>query len=490
MRALLAGLTLLSAVACGTTVPAAERTAAQQGSELVPGVTEPTAGPGIAAGGGSAPGGTEAPSGAAGSGNAPAGPSGVVGAGAGGTTGQTQGGPPRVLAPVEVGFEYATGVDEFASALGISADVGSGKAQAQAIVDWMNARGGLGGHRIRPVFFELNLTRTDPYSQFMQEMCTLWTQDHKVVAAFAYANADFSPVARCLSKNNAVFSSYAAYTRDKNDFVQAPSWVETSTLSAERLAELQVQSFAGRGFFKGQAKVGLLAYDYPQAKRLTSLLVAKLKQRGVTAVVYSVRYGESTPELGATISSIQSAVLRFRSEGIVRVMSAAYPGAIGFFMRYADSQGYKPTYGLSSYDALGALPANAPVDQLQGAIAVGWWPTADLRAADRPPLNASGKICRAAFTKAQIPATQDTFSFGYCDNVLSLAAAARLVSATTLTGNLRGAFERLGSSYQSPSMLGTTFASTQHDAVATSQPLSFNSTCGCWRKAGSPSRIP
>jgi ABC-type branched-subunit amino acid transport system substrate-binding protein len=425
---LIAGAVLLGAAACGTTVPGAGGPAQQPDTGMVqspssssaatPTTSELDAGPS-----------TETAQGSPGT----AGGTGSAGAPAG----TDQQPATRSTTPVgaakrgfvEVGFEYATGVTEFAAALGISADIGDGMQQANAIVAWVNAHGGLAGHPIKPVFYALDLTRTDPYAQFMQEMCTLWTQDHHVVAAFAYANADYTPLARCLSKHHAVFSSYASYARDRNDFSTSPFWIEPTTLSAERLAPLQVQTFEQQGFLKGQKKVGLLAYDYAQAQRLTTLLVAELKRRGVTAVVYPIHYGSSTPELSGTIASIQSAVLRFRSEGIERVMSAAYPGAIAFFMRYADSQSYRPRYGLSSYDALASLPANAPVSQLHDAVAAGWWPTADLAASDKPPLNASGKVCRAVFSKAGIPATQDATSFGYCDEALSLQAAARSVTS-------------------------------------------------------------
>jgi hypothetical protein len=325
----------------------------------------------------------------------------------------------------------------------------------------------------------------------MDDMCSLWTEYPHFVAAFAYANADFTPVAQCLTKHHAVFSSYASYSRNRADFARSPNWVETSTLSSERLAELQVRTFAAQDFLKGQSKVGLLAYDYDQAEALTAGLVARLKQRGVTTVVYRIRYGSSTPELGATIGSIQNAVLRFRAEGVQRVMSAAYPGAMAFFMRYADSQSYRPLYGLTSYDALGALPTNAPVSQLHGAVAAGWWPTADLVSADRPPLNASGRICRAALTKAGVPTSQDAASFGYCDEVLALQAAARLVAGPSLSGDLlRTAFERLGSSYASPSMLGTRFAAGRRDGISHARPLAFNDTCTCWRPTGAISAIP
>ena len=486
MKKLLTAGALLCLAACGTTVPQDERGVSQ--GPLSQDLQSATGGSVVRAP-------ATGPSGAASQGATTSGPGlGSVPTAAGSRGESTTGvgaSPAPVGAPVEVGFEYATGVTAFASALGISADVGDGSQQAKAIVAWVNAHGGLAGHRITPVFYALDLTRTDPYSQFMDEMCTLWTQDHHVVAAFAYANADFSPVARCLTQHHALFSSYAAYTRNQDDFRHSANWIETSTLSAERLAALQVASFQEQGFLTGQKKVGLLAYDYAQARTESDLLVARLKQRGITTVLYEVHYGGSTPELASTITSIQSAVLRFQSEGIQRVMSAAYPGAIAFFMRYADNQSYRPRYGLTSYDALAALPANAPVAQLHGAIAAGWWPAADLSTADRPALNAAGTVCRSVFTRAGIPATQDAASFGYCDEALSLQAAAALLGPTPLTGDtLRLAFERLGSSYTSPSMLGTSFGLGRHDGVAVARPLAFDDGCSCWRPKGPAAPIP
>jgi ABC-type branched-subunit amino acid transport system substrate-binding protein len=360
-----------------------------------------------------------------------------------------------------------------------------------ALVNWVNSNGGLAGHPIKPVFYELDLTRSDPYSTFMAEMCAKWTQDNKVIAAFAYANADFSPVADCLNRKNAVFSSYANYSRQASDFRKIPNWVEPSAISSERLAALQIASLSDQGFLEGQSKVGLLAYDYAAAKTLTSRLVAGLKQRGITAIVYEVRYGNSTPELSGTIASIQSAVLRFRSEGVERVMSAAYPGAIGFFMRYADSQNYRPRYGLSSYDSLAALPANAPTSQLEDAVAVGWTPTGDFSAADRGAPNTSGETCRAIFTKAGIPKTQETYSFGYCDFVLSLKAAAQLVGGSAVTGDLlRAGLEGLGASYTAPTSYGTALSRSQHDGISRARPLAFSSACTCWRATGSVAPIP
>src|SRR5262249_35718946 len=150
-------------------------------------------------------------------------------------------------APVEVGFEYATGVTAFASALGISADVGDGQAQANAVVSWVNAHDGLAGHPIKPVYYALDLTRTDPYSQFMQEMCSAWTQDHHVVAAFAYVNADFTPLANCLGKNRAVLTTYENYARDVADWRANPYWIEPITLAAERLAPLEIRTFDETG---------------------------------------------------------------------------------------------------------------------------------------------------------------------------------------------------------------------------------------------------
>jgi hypothetical protein len=324
----------------------------------------------------------------------------------GGRVGST-GGPGAPLAkgaPVEVGIEYtdpASGA-AFLGALGLDLDIGDGQAQAQAVIDHVNANGGLAGHPIRPVYYKLEPTRADPYATFMQEMCSMWTQDHSVVAAFAIANADFTPVASCLAKRRALFDNFAAWVRTQDDYGLSRYWVEPAMLLAERLANLYVDVPNQLGYFGSGSKVGLLIYDYPQSGRLARLVEASLKKRlGLSLTSqFTVHMGTSTPDLGSTISQIQSAVLRFRADGVNRVMSVAYPGAMTFFMRYADSQQYYPRYALTSPESLDAVAASVPHEQLRDAVAVGWLPNIDVGLAQQPPLNATGQRCRGIFKAA------------------------------------------------------------------------------------------
>jgi hypothetical protein len=67
--------------------------------------------------------------------------------------------------PVEVGFVIYPDVGAAAAALGSSAEVGDQRAEVIAAVGWVNAHGGLAGHRVVPVLFEVSLTCTLTYAQ-------------------------------------------------------------------------------------------------------------------------------------------------------------------------------------------------------------------------------------------------------------------------------------------------------------------------------------
>jgi hypothetical protein len=337
----------------------------------------------------------------------------------------------------------------------------------------------------------MDLTRTDPYAVWMQEMCTLWTQDHHVVAGLVAANSDFSPVASCLAKKGAVFDNPGAWVRTAGDYRKYPNWFEPLLLDAERLAVQYVAVPRRLGYFGTKPKIGVLVYDYPQSGQMAGMLTSELKRNGYAApTTVTIHMGTSTGDLSNTLSQVQSAVLKFRAEGVDHVMSVAYPGAITFFMEYAQSQAYFPRYALVSYEGLTAVEANAPATQLKDAVAVGWLPDGDVDASKRPPVNATGVKCRKIFTAAGVAAADQPGGISYCDFVLMLKAAADTLSPGSLTASaLSRAVASLGNRFQSPATFGTTLAATQHDGVDAVRGVRFDSGCSCFVYAGSVQRV-
>ena len=186
----------------------------------------------------------------------------------------------RKNAPVEVGIAYAENAAAFGEALGGSLDLGDGKAQNDALIAYVNAHGGLAGHPIKPVYYAVDLTRTVPWSVFVQEACSLWTEDHKVIAASFPVNIDVSQLSSCLKKRGAVLDASSLRIRSQSDYTASPLLVEPWMITAERLAPLYVRGLQQQGYFAGKPVVGLLTYDYPQSRLLGQLIKAELRKIG------------------------------------------------------------------------------------------------------------------------------------------------------------------------------------------------------------------
>lgn len=495
-RWVVAVTTSVALAACGTTVPLGQQVVGARQDPRSSGQSDAFGGQGDA--GGTAPGGVRD----VGSGSA------VVGAGsstgrpaaraaeqtpatidAGGPVGPVPGGSAK--SPVEIGLAYTDTGSAFLAAFGVNGKIADGRVYANAVLKYVNSHGGLAGHPVKPVYYNVQLTRTDPYSVWMQEMCALWTQDHHVLAAQINANSDFTPLAKCLDKQGALFDNAAAWVRTKGDYQRFPRWVESRMLSAERLAEEYVRVPSQLGYFGPKPKIGLLVYDYAQSQELASLLTAALRRKGYAApMTFTTHMGESTPELGGTIGAMQSAVLKFQAAGVDHVMSAAYPAALPFFMKYAQSQGYHPRYALTSYEGLVGVAANVAGDQLKDAVAVGWLPDTDVDT-NRPPFNATAQLCKKIFAEANIAPPDQPAGFGYCDFILMLRMAAAKTSPTGLRGTaLINAVNRLGSSFSSPATFSTSLSMSQHDGVNAVRPVRFDSGCPCWTYAGPSHPVP
>jgi len=475
-----AAIASLALAACGSTVPLDKRAAAGQGS-LVDGQLGGVSAPQSTSTGTSVDqvGSPTSPGTVAG------GPATVDGSG---TSVELPSVPTAVTANsvVSLGMTYSANADVFLKALGVSGSVADARMYGKALLDWVNANGGFAGHKVKPVYYNMDLTRTDPYSVWMQEMCSLWTEDNHVIAGMVAANSDFSPVAACLAKKGAVFDNPGAWVRTKADYRKYRNWFEPLILSAERLAVEYVSVPKQLGYFGQKPKIGLLVYDYPQSGQMAGMLTAELKRNGYDApTTVVVHMGTSTPDLGSTLSQVQSAVLKFRAAGVDHVMSVAYPGAITFFMEYAQSQSYYPRYALVSYEGLTAVAANAPATELKDAVAVGWLPDGDVDSAHRPAINPTGKLCRKIFTAAGVAAADQPGGISYCDFVLMLKAGADRLTPASLSGPaLVQALSSVASSFLSPATFGTTLSGTQHDGVDAVRGVRFDSGCSCWAYSG------
>lgn len=421
-----------------------------------------------------------------------------LGTQAGGGEGQVDSGPPRTgtgrpsRPAVEVGIAYTTNVESFGSAFGSSFDTGDQRKQAEAIVNYLNRNGGLGGHRVIPVWFPVDLTSSQPYEQTSQQICSSWTEDHKVVAGlFVAANVPVS-LADCLSRKQVLYVNSGFFPHDTADFQRASFMVNPDELAVDVASRSYVDGLVAAGFLRTGDKIGLLRYDIPAVKRATAQhLKPALTRHGLKLEVeFEVHFPDSTPGIASSAAPVQSAVLQMRSAGVNKILMLC-AGCASFFMQAAESQNYRPKYGLSSADRPVILAPQVPAEQLAGAQGIGWIPLNDVPMNQAPARSTNGRLCDAILEPTGQATRQGPRFVGssYCEALLFMAAAAGGATAVTGAG-LRDSAVRLGSSYASVNAFRTVFAPNRHFGVASYRSFRFKPGCTCFEYAGPERRIP
>lgn len=447
---------VLGLAACGSTVQvdASGQPYGASGGSLgapVPGaaagtagaLTDPAAG---GAGGPTAPGGggsvaldaTGAPASASG-GGAGAGASGAgSGAGAGGGAVATRlppTGPGWDEKFVYIGVTTQKDVQAVAESVGANGlNVGDQEAMAQAVADEVNRRGGIFGRKISLVFRDQSTVATaqDP-STAGSAACTYYSQDRRVVALLNPVTLMDVPAFRsCMAKEKVpLFSASVASVDDEVGRSLAPYFYQSLAPSWNALAPVLVKQLRAQGYFNGwdttrgvasesaPVKVGILADSSDVSGRVAKLVQAALAANGVQdSIVF--QYADST--------QMNPAVLQFKGRGVTHVISIN-PDLISF-QQSAANQGYRPRYGISSYNAPQTfLEINSPAGQNNGALGVGWSPSLDTSDANDPGDTGPGeRDCKATMAKAgqtfRGKRLGEAVALAFCDGIKLIAEAA------------------------------------------------------------------
>jgi ABC-type branched-subunit amino acid transport system substrate-binding protein len=426
----------------------------------------------------------------------PGGTTGAVTTPVGGTTGGASAGGPQsptdvpqvgmpsggAKAPVEIGVVIFPDVNQAAKALGGTADVGDQKAETEAAIAWVNDHGGLAGHRIKPVYFEVSLTSTQPYSVTYQQICTSFTQDHKVIAVVAIANVE-PALPECLQRTRTLFFTHGHYLRSEADYAHLSNTITPEDAGSDRIARSLVSEILGGGVVKPGEKLGLLYMDYSAPVHAKEIIETAMKAKGISVVSYKIPYPQSTQDIANSASVVQSAELQMAAQG-VKVVTFMCPGCVTFFTQYAESQGYYPRYVLTSLDSLLSYKGKGHARSFANAIAIGWDPIRDIGVYANPgPLaaNPTFQLCRQ-IEKANV--TQDASlyaSIAICGAFQSLYQAAKANPSTVTGEGLMAGYHTLGTSFAAPSNLTTLLRRDHRDGTTGYRTMTYLASCDCFR---------
>jgi hypothetical protein len=363
---------------------------------------------------------------------------------------------------IYVGFPTNTDVSKAAPA-GIGAsEFGDQEGQIKAVVADANRHGGLLGRTIVPIFHDITTAnlQTDP-SGAAQSTCSALTDDHPVVAVINIVAAiDLDTFYACLAKHQTPIISAGFIPVDDVQFATyAPYLYKTTSASFTALSPVWIDRLSALGYFhgwntqngasgSGAAKVGLLYPSRQPQQRIFAALKSRLAAKGID-VVKDFQYDATS--LDRESSDMSNAVLQFRSAGVTHVLSSE--SDVLLFMTAADSQHYRPRYGLNSYHAAAVqLQGTVPATQLRGSMGVGWLPITDVDSAHNPgPVGPAEKRCRqimhGASQDISAPAPA-VVAFSLCDGVHMVVQGIAAMGNPSAQA-LRDGLTRVGATFQS-----------------------------------------
>ncbi|MGH2806760.1 MAG: hypothetical protein ACRDKT_05735 [Actinomycetota bacterium] len=510
LLASLAALIALVALACGSTVPIQEQEAAEAAAEQ--GLTDG----GLTTAGGTT--GTDFGTGdgsvsSTGGGSGTVTGSGTTAGGSGGSETVASGrvtagenGPGVTSDEIKIGIGYAEDTGEANQALGAAGASQAGWERAHnAMIDYINANGGIGGRKVVPVFHRLQTVTSEPIDQQDQEACAHWTEDDPVFISNGAWRTE-NGIA-CLEKaGTVVMTSNGLRYKSGSFFEKYPHYVEFDGIDNDDHSTLYADSMAKLKFFSNDAKLGILSFDDPEyAGPVQNTLIPRLDQLGVEVTdVAFVKRADNTNESGEMVSQINNAVVRFKGEGITHVMFLDQGANLAFFfMQGAERQQYRPRYGLTTgsggttmADLLRSGGDEDARAQLHGAVAVGWFPTIDVRSDDLPAwaTPASQEECYKIMRKGGVnmdSANARAQALSVCDShwtmKATLEAAGKVLNQDTF---IRGLDAIDATKLDPTSGMELAFSATRHDGNAQAAFLRFFDKCVCFRYTSDRFQVP
>jgi hypothetical protein len=261
------------------------------------------------------------------------------------------------------------------------------------------------------------------------------------------------------------------------DSVIVPSW--------NRLAPVLTQRLAAQGWFSSwdnvngrpgtaPVKIGLISLDTPIGHRISDVVAQALKAGGhpLSETFFYVNQGD-----------LQAAVLHFRSDGITHVIDTDQ--FLFEFMEQAESQRYRPRYGVVTQNApYELLQGVVPAKQLVGALGVGFDPGLDVAASQDPHKTPGAAGCRSIMRHAGINYSgrrfADAYALGFCD-AFDLLAQAAATAGGVASAQIVNGLAAVGPAYPPASTFSSGLSVNDHSVPGSVYDLRWDGTRGAFR---------
>ena len=387
-------------------------------------------------------------------------------------------------------FGIESDVSTAGKALGVdSLDFGDMKAMDNALIHYVNARGGLFGRKLVPVFYDANTARglSNP-DEVAQEACSSWTEDRPVaVITITSPLLATHTLFRCAAQHDTPVIAHSLFAFTEPDVGHLQRYLTLiDNIAFERLVPPWVQRLTALGYFRGwntatgapgaaPTKVGIIHQSLPWADHAFAKLINALKAQQIE-VSDVITYHDISD------AAVQSAVLKLRQDGVTHVFLDFYAAVT--FPTNAEQQGYRPRYAVNTQEEIDAfLAGNAPPRQLNGALGIGWIPASDVDMPQDPHASPGAPRCQKIMRDAGVALnSRQAYLEAMLDCDLTLLAVASAVAGGGLaTPDLARGIAITAPRFSYAAIFGATADPAPVGNAGAFRSLGFAASCGCFR---------
>jgi hypothetical protein len=394
---------------------------------------------------------------------------------------------------VYIGVTTQKDVNTAAQSVGAKGlDAGDQEAEVKAVVAYLNAQGGLFGRQIVPVFRDQSTVSTQQNPDAAgAATCSYFSADKKVIALFNPVTLmDVDSFRACMAQHKIpLFSASVAPVTQQIAQKYAPYFFQSVAPTWDALAPAFVQGLTAQGYFAsawntssgsslpGTPKIGVIHDNTTGGIQSAAVLVRALQAAG-HPVAQVFQYDSKNN------SSLSSAVLQFRGNGIDHVLSPD-SGLVAFQLQ-ATSQNYRPRYGVSSINApITFLQTNGGPSQNAGDVGVGWAPTLDVDDAHDPGvINSTQATCNDIMNKAHQNLTGKRLgravAYAFCDGLFLIAKGAKAGGGFQGVQIYNGML-KVAPSFPSAFSFAPGLKPNRLFIPGGVRPLNYNSSCQCFQ---------
>ena len=436
-----------------------------------------------------------------------AGTSGTTGI-AGGTTGGTTGGAagttgatgpaglpetPGLKGEIVASYVNVTGYDQIADSFVINvASTGDARAQAKAMAEYVNSKGGIAGRKLVPVVHDYNAQQASEVND--NNLCQKITTTDKAFMAVLSGQIHFSARTCYKAKKTLAFEGGAygwgkAFIDEHSPYLWSVSYSDY-----DRLLIALTNRIKETGWLKGQLKVGVILWDdKPYHDVADKVLIPRLQALGVTVVKASVSNSDITSIEGGLHAAAQKMV----TEGVTHLTFVGSAPLQPFFVQQ-NQQNRQFKYALTTYDVPRYMDAEFK-DNMAGAIGVGIAPVDDVFDAQHKfPQPGLETFCRDLYKRAgiELPGRYVKGEFNskqaisYCETTLMLKKVADTIPQTLSPETWAAAAEKLGTSFQAAMTFASSYGPRKHFGADVYRDILFDATCRCMTYVSGNRRLP